>query len=140
MAPRGARAAVSTPAEREVGALTTAVGPAPDPVGPAGNSADGMAPPVVLAAPPLGESQGLESADAATEAQGAAEANNTEGKTNGNPADHSQWRVRTPIPTARHRYIFAVGRRRSCRVARVTRACAVWGICTRSAVWSLGGL
>ena len=85
MPPRGARAAVSTPAEREpLGALTTAVGPAPDPVGPAGNSADGMAPPVVSAAPPLGESQGLEPAGAATEAQGAAEADNTEGKTNGN--------------------------------------------------------
>ena len=31
--------------------------------------------------------------------------------------------MRTPIPTVRNRFSFAVGRRRSCRVARVARAC-----------------
>ena len=80
MPPRGAPGAVSEPADEAAPAGVTAAGPSPDPEGAAKDSTDDVAATVEKPPGALGESKGLEPDGAATEAEGAAEANNTEGK------------------------------------------------------------
>ena len=80
MPPRGARDAVSEPADKAAPAAVTAAGPPPDPEGAAKDSADDVAATVEKPPGALGESKGPEPVGAATEAEGAAEANNTGGK------------------------------------------------------------
>ena len=80
MPPRGARGAVSEPSDEAAPAAVTAAGPPPDPEGAAKDSADDVAATVEKPPGALGESKGPEPDGGAAEAEGAAEANNTENK------------------------------------------------------------
>ena len=71
---------MSEPADEATPAAVTAAGPPPDPEGAAKEPSDDVAATVEKLPGALGESKGPEPDGAATEAEGAAEANNTEGK------------------------------------------------------------
>ena len=80
MAPRGARGAVSEPSDEAAPAAVTANGPPSDPEGAAKDSSGDVAATVEKPPGALGESKGPEPDGGAAEAEGAAEANNTENK------------------------------------------------------------